>query len=188
MYTLVLLCMNRCLRLCVLVRRFDPCRWRHRDADVTLSRSLFASQHKAPCLFSGSFCEAVVRDCLWKPLFLFLPPLKHPLDSEAPFCPFSCQSGCIVLCCRRGDFVLALSESLHLGDTRTWEDWRQIGRALCVAVSKHLAWCDMKAHWRLKRQPIPNTAHRTVSKRRVTLWINHLNTDFNRRKHKVLGF
>lgn len=93
--------------------------------------------------FFRSVCN--VCTCL-----LSSPPLTRPLDIEAPFCPFCCQSSFIVCGCL-GHFVLALSESLHLGDTRPCWYWHQIGSALCVAVSKHLAWCDMMwAYWRLR--------------------------------------
>lgn len=88
-----------------------------------------------------SLCGSIVM-CLSLNLLSFFSHHLHPLDIEGPFCPLCCQSGCVVWGCW-GDFVLDLSESVHLGDTRTWGDWRQIGRSLCVAVWKHLAWCDM---------------------------------------------
>lgn len=119
--------------------------------------------------------------------FLFLPPLTSTWH-------------------RRSILSSLLSVWLHcVGLLRRlcpWSLWKRppgwhqnLGRlasdrqvSLCGSVKAlSMVWHDVEPIEVLEAWPIPNTAHHTVSRiRRVTLQINHLNTGFNRRKHKAL--
>ncbi|TNN68528.1 Parkin coregulated gene protein [Liparis tanakae] len=77
------------------------------------------------------------------------------------------------------------SESLHLGDTGPRGDGPPIGRALCAALSEHLACRHATgAAGASEAQTLPHTPHRRAGRTwRVTPGINHSNTGFTGRKH-----